>query len=69
MKHAEKCPKCNGLNIYRAEKSRSERSYLAVAAFSRAKVEIYICSECGYIEEYLKSKEDLEKIIKHGTKI
>jgi predicted nucleic-acid-binding Zn-ribbon protein len=54
MKRSKTCPKCGCNEIYCNEKSiiRSERSHITVSTWSKIFVMVYICAQCGYIEEY-----------------
>ena len=46
------CPKCGSKNIY-AGCSPGHRGRLVVALLSGARLEDYVCVDCGYLESYL----------------
>ena len=56
-----KCPKCDSREIY-SHSSITSRSNLAVTMFKQARLEDYVCTKCGYTEEYIVKNEDLKKI-------
>jgi predicted nucleic-acid-binding Zn-ribbon protein len=56
-----KCPKCNSREIYK-NSSVSSRSTLVVSLFKQARLQDYVCSQCGYLEVYVFKSEDLKKI-------
>jgi predicted nucleic-acid-binding Zn-ribbon protein len=62
MKKTRKCPKCEGREIYTNENQakQGERSGLHIGGFRRFMITSYICSQCGFIEEYVQ-QEDLAK--------
>ena len=64
MKIGKKCPKCNSTAISR------KRGSPVLNSWSRISVNItsldvwvtkYICTECGFIEEWIDEKGDLSK--------
>lgn len=63
MKVNKKCPKCQSENIIIHPKQHSKMinyNSLVVDSFHNARVERYICKNCGFFEEYI-IKEDLKK--------
>ena len=66
MKTSKKCPKCSGTNIYTNEAltKRGERGLLPVTMWKSAYVTAYVCTDCGYFEEYIAQSElDSGKVI------
>ena len=61
MKNSEICPKCKSNNISEI-KSDSLGARISTGALSIANVSYYICCQCGYVEEWITDKKDLEKI-------
>lgn len=67
MKNSGVCPKCNSNEVYcdiNKKPSSDDRSNVFVAynkiiGAMVAKLETYVCLNCGYLEEYL-IKKDLE---------
>lgn len=66
MKKTGKCPKCGNTEVYTDGKNvnRSERNIITVSAFTRVFLNTYICTSCGYVEEYAEKigEKKLEKI-------
>lgn len=66
MKKNSKCPKCDSKDIIRV--NGSNRGYgagnnIMTGLFSTINVNRYICTNCGYCEEWI-DKEDISKIEK-----
>ena len=69
MKNTKKCPKCEStklLKISGATGAYGSGNNIAtgLSIFSSVKVTRLLCSACGFIEEWIEKKEDIEKIIK-----
>ena len=72
MKNSKKCPKCSSSRIikipgqvgpYGAGNNIPTRTFIP----SFVKVTRYLCSNCGFSEEWIDEKKDIEKIEKkHG---
>lgn len=67
MKISRSCPKCNGKEIYTSEgqSKQGERSGLHIGGLRRFLISSYICSSCGFIEEYIEN-DDLNNDKKMG---
>lgn len=69
MKDHKKCPKCSGTKIVKIP-GRTDLDYfnfIKVGMFSSVYVTRYLCDKCGYSEEWIDEKEDIEKIVeKYG---
>ena len=66
------CPKCGGHSIYTNQgitANYGERTYVYVSSFRATKLEIYICTDCRYVEEYVSQKENIERVIKKWNKV
>ena len=66
MKNTKKCQKCGGENIVRVDGNcgpygSGNNIILGATIFSGIKVNTYICTACGYTEEWIDIC-DLEKI-------
>ena len=61
MKQTKQCPKCNGTELYSNQgiSKSGDRSFVQVTGSVKLFVDVYVCLECGYFEEYIE-KEDLE---------
>ena len=73
MKNGNKCPKCESENILKIPvlKSDSLSNYIPTGNGLFIKpvyVSRYLCEECGYSEEWIDSKEDIEKLKKKYKK-
>ncbi|RME82248.1 MAG: hypothetical protein D6785_08070 [Planctomycetota bacterium] len=69
MKNKKHCPKCDSHQIIQVPGNvgvfgTGNNILLGATIFSALKVSRYICAECGFIEEWIDKKEDLEKIKK-----
>jgi predicted nucleic-acid-binding Zn-ribbon protein len=73
MKKTGKCPKCGSTEIYTDGKDvkRSERNIITVTSFMRVFLNTYICTSCGYVEEYAENVDEkkLEKIKEKWRKV
>lgn len=61
MKLTGTCPKCQSNEVY-AELGafkRGERGSIPLGNWTHFYVDMYICTQCGYLEEYM-TKDDLE---------
>lgn len=69
MKNTKTCPKCNSRNNLKipgkfgAYGSGNNIAW-GISGFSGVKVTRYLCCECGYSEEWIDDKEDIEKLYK-----
>ena len=71
MKQSQTCPKCQSSEIVHVPGKSQKAGYDAGenirtgwANLGLATVDIYICGNCGYMEDWVASAEDLEKIKK-----
>lgn len=62
MRSTGVCPKCKGNEIYtdRDLVKRGDRNFVTVSNWKGYFVDVYVCTECGYMEEYI-AKKDMEK--------
>lgn len=68
MKNTKICPKCNSKSIVRIPGEAGPHGsgniiMTGMTVFSAVKVTRYLCCECGYSEEWIDDKKDIEKII------
>lgn len=68
MKNTKICPKCNSKSIARIPGETGPHGYgniimTGMTIFSAVKVTRYLCCDCGYSEEWIDDKKDIEKII------
>lgn len=71
-----KCPKCGSDDVYSENPyaKTSERMIMAVSGFNRVYFDIYLCTNCGFFEEYIsendiKNEKTIEKIKKNWKKV
>lgn len=68
MKTTKSCPKCQSTEIYTNEghSKQGDRARFQISSFSTALISSYICTSCGFIEEYLENDDlnDQKKMLK-----
>ena len=71
MKHSKQCPKCRSMTILVAPGwtgSHDSGQFIRLPGFhlvsASVKFDRYICGKCGYIEEWVPSDKELEKLNK-----
>lgn len=68
MKNSSSCPKCGEKKLMVIPKNIDEKGHAKSipAGFWKERVYIanYICSKCGFLEEWINSEEDLEALVK-----
>jgi len=62
MKNTGTCPKCNSTEVYTNSNlpSRGDRSVMAGGGGSmsgRLFIDVVLCTECGYFEEYVRPED------------
>ena len=67
MKQNNICPKCNSREIIRipgqiGAYGSGNNIAIGITIFSAIKVTRYLCSHCGFSEEWIINPEDLEKL-------
>lgn len=67
MRYDQPCPKCNSKNIIRIPGnigSFGAGNNIIWGNIKREGVNItkYLCGACGYLEEWIDTKEDIEKL-------
>lgn len=65
MKNTKICPKCQNVDIVRIARPNNS----IIPGFGGVILSKYICLNCGYLEEWIEVKEDLEKIKKKFKEI
>ena len=69
MRNTKPCPKCNSTDILKIPGlaggyGSGNNIPTGMSIFSAVKVTRYLCCECGYSEEWIDNKEDIEKLQK-----
>jgi ribosomal protein S27AE len=62
MKNTKVCPKCKSNKIIRAQHHWNQDNTLPVGIFSWVRVARYICGQCGFIENWIDSENDLNAV-------
>ena len=67
MKNSRICPKCNSNDLIRIPGKNGPYGSgnnipTGLTVFSAVKVTRYLCCSCGYSEEWIDSKKDIEKV-------
>lgn len=67
MKNSSVCPKCNSTDILRIPGSTGaygsgDNILMGYSVFSAINVTRYLCCNCGYSEEWIDEKSDIEKL-------
>lgn len=62
MRSSGVCPKCHSHDVYtnRELPRRGERSVMPLGNWNGLYIDVYLCTTCGYMEEYI-SAQDMEK--------
>lgn len=73
MKKSKTCPKCQSTDIVRIPGSvlaygAGNNIIVGKTIFSAVTVTRYLCMTCGYIEEWVDTKEDRERVRKRYGK-
>ncbi len=63
MKNSKKCPKCQSIDLVRipATSALGAGNYIPIG-WSLVMVTRYICTSCGFSEEWVESTADLAKV-------
>lgn len=67
MKHKNACVKCNSVDIRKIEGKRrfsDDVNSAKVGAFKKIYITRFVCVSCGYSEEWIEKKGDLEYLAK-----
>lgn len=75
MKRSGRCPKCDGTDIYTDAglMKRGERCDIGISSWTKLFLDVYICRDCGFFEEYicnedLRSEKKREKLVAEWKK-
>jgi len=66
-KSTKTCPKCGAKDVVLVPGrvgpfGTGNNIWMGVCIFSAVKVSRYVCGQCGFVEEWIDKKEDIEKI-------
>lgn len=67
MKNKNTCPKCGSREICRIPGwvgAYGSGNNIPVSFFGKAKVARYLCRNCGYTEEWVEERKDIERLAK-----
>lgn len=64
------CPKCDSLSIHTNEEAPGlNRNRLHVDAWGDVTITIYVCENCGYLEQYVMYKEELDRLVEKWPRV
>ncbi len=64
MKKSGKCPKCGSRKIYKIENGCIQpREFVEVGILHSIPVTRHICTECGYVEEWVEPPSRLKELV------
>lgn len=76
VKNTGRCPKCDSQEIFRAPgwtANYASGNYVVIArgllVWTKAKVARYVCTKCGFCEEWVDEEMELEKVRQQHEKI
>lgn len=69
MKNTKVCPKCESTDILRIPGKHTGYGsgniiMLGLTALGAVKVTRFVCEQCGYSEEWIENKEDIQRLIR-----
>lgn len=64
MKSSGKCPKCSSADIKRVTGEKQSKIGVPTGVLSWVPVTRYICTKCGFLEEYVEGDSALQKLAK-----
>jgi ssDNA-binding Zn-finger/Zn-ribbon topoisomerase 1 len=67
MKNGQ-CPKCGSNEVY-SQGAGGHRGFLTVSLFSTAGITTYICTACGYLEDYVLGPDALQQIAEKWPRV
>ena len=62
MKSSGVCPKCSATKIAVIPSELGTSNAIKIAMFGFAKLTRYICTSCGYMEQYVADDKALQKL-------
>lgn len=62
------CPKCGSSEVYRKTRGALEEG-VSISLWAAATLDTYICTNCGYIENYVLDDSNFTKIVKKWDKV
>ncbi len=63
-----KCPKCGSGEIYRG-RAHNQRSALNTSILKYARLEDFVCADCGLVESYIINKAKLDDVKRSWTRV
>jgi predicted nucleic-acid-binding Zn-ribbon protein len=69
VKKTSKCPKCGSTEIYKVEHGCIQpREFVEVGILSSIQVMRHICTQCGYVEEWIEPPPRLKELVQKKRK-
>lgn len=62
------CPKCDARTVHTVAGNRFELS-IQVSTLSRALLCAFVCTTCGYVEQYIDDTRDLPKLAERWPQV
>ncbi len=62
------CPKCSSSEVYHKIRGHLEEG-VSISLWAVATIDTYICSKCGYVENYVLDDGNFAKIVKKWDKV
>jgi predicted nucleic-acid-binding Zn-ribbon protein len=62
MKETKTCPKCNSQDILRIPYRLGTYNHIPAGFLDNVPITRYVCSQCGFSEEWIDSSKDLAKL-------
>ncbi|NLL05624.1 MAG: hypothetical protein GX270_07530 [Clostridiaceae bacterium] len=67
MKNTKQCPKCNSTSLLKIPGKHTGYGsgniiFVGLTALSAVKVTRFVCEQCGYSEEWIENKADIQKL-------
>jgi predicted nucleic-acid-binding Zn-ribbon protein len=63
-----RCPKCDSSEVYRKTRGPLEEG-VSISLWAAATLDTYICTNCGYVENYAVDDGNFAKIVKKWRKV
>ena len=62
------CPKCGSPEVYHRTRGPLEEG-VSISLWAAATLDTYVCTNCGYVEDYVLDDSNFAKIVKKWAKV